>query len=90
MTKAAPEGLKDFFRPITLQFPDEKISDATSKIVCIESVQDPAKIAPETSTINSLAMLITFSEKVIEFNSTIPFASFSTTNFSGLIQFPVQ
>jgi hypothetical protein len=53
-------------------------------------VQDPAKIAPETSTIKSLAMPITFSGKVIEFNSTIPFASFSTTNFSGLIQFPVQ
>ncbi len=53
-------------------------------------MQDPAKIAPETSTINSLAMLKTFSGKVIEFNSIIPFASFSTTGFSGLIKFPAQ
>ena len=58
--------------------------------MCIESVQDPAKIAPETSTINSLAMLKTFSGKVIEFNSIIPFAIFSTTGFSGLIKFPAQ
>ena len=45
-----------------------------SKIECAELVQDPAKVTPEISTINSLAILATFSGNVIEFKLIIPFS----------------